>query len=110
MRKVWITIMFVLVIIPAVMAQRPAASFFSGVNPGSISYQPVDTSRALTPKNLSPGYKPPSTSSSFKFQSLFPKLSLPSWPPRIPSKPVSKGNSFQPNIIQGKTPLDTGKK
>ncbi len=103
--KLAVIILVLVPILPA-RAQRPPAAFFTGVDPNTVRFQPVDTSRAMRPGNLNSAFRPPPSPSKFSLGSLFPKLAMPSWPPRIASTPIQTGpNPFQPNPILGQNPF-----
>lgn len=89
-----------------VLAQRPPTSFVTGVDPSSLRFQPVDTSRAMRPDNINSAFRPTPAPSKFSLGSMFPRMGMPSWPPRIARTPILKGPTpFQPNPIKGQNPF-----
>lgn len=93
-------------------AQQQAGGFLTGVNPTRLNFQPIDTSRALRGATVAGGLRNPSLPGTSSFGRLFPRISLGSWPPRLPFTPIlsGKNNPYQPNPIVGKNPLQTKKK
>jgi hypothetical protein len=97
----------VLAIANASYAQGGAAAVASiwGGTPRQIVNVPIDTSKALGPGNVSKAFKTPSSqlNSPMNLGGIFPSLSLPSWPPKIPQVSVlpQKLNPFQPTPPKG---------
>src|SRR5262249_4829457 len=87
--------------------QKPASSFFTGVDPRDIRFKPIDTSNA---------FRTPRQPKAFSLTNLFHKFTLPSWPPKVASAPIlpADKNPFQKvppkpvNIFDG--PFTTPKK
>ncbi len=96
MRKGWWIAALVLsagLTVPA-LAQQPAGPaeagrFFTGVNPRNIKMSKIDPSRALRNSNAARALQPASTqralSNPFSLGSFFPRVTLGSWPPRLPT-------------------------
>ncbi len=88
-------------------AQQSFSSTFNGVNPRNINLVPLDTNKALKSMNVSTAFRTPTQQKAFSLGNVFPKISMPTWPPRIgtPSILSQKNNPFQPNPILGKNPF-----
>jgi hypothetical protein len=82
-------------------------TLFNGVNPRNINLVPIDTNKALKSMNVSTAFRTPSQQKAFSLTNVFPKISMPSWPPKIatPSILSQKNNPFQPNPVLGKNPF-----
>jgi len=100
--------------IPVIAQQTTASSMFTGVNPREIKSVPVDTSKAMKAMNINNAFKTPASPAKgiMNIGNIFPKISMPSWPPKLPSTPIlsKQNNPFQPNPIVGKNPFDQVKK
>jgi hypothetical protein len=87
-----------------VRGQDRVSVFTGGMKPQTVTMKPMDTTRAMTPPQMSrlPQFSPqrPMSGSSF-----FPKFSLGSWPPRLPTPSFLSGkNTVQP--AQVKSPFE----
>jgi hypothetical protein len=100
----------------ALVAQAPAQKtnqltpFFNGVNPTHMNFKPIDTSQAMRTFNVNGAMRPPSAMRTFTLSQFFPRISLGSWPPKIPNVPILKKSPFQPNGIAGTNPFNPTKK
>ena len=93
------------------LTQPSATSFFTGVNPHDMTFSKVDTSRALRPPSVNGAFHPPTQQRAFPLGNVFPKISLGSWPPRLPNVSFLQGkNPFQPNPLRGVNPFNPPKK
>lgn len=93
--------------------QPPANSFFTGVNPRNIqSKNLVQPGKALKNYNVTSALRPQPKPSVFNVGRVFPKISLASWPPTVPTVGIlnQKSNPFQPNPPKGINPFDPPKK
>jgi len=90
-----------------VAAQQTGSSFFTGVNPRTVTNVPIDTSKALKSMNVSNAFRTPAQAKPFSLTSIFPKVHMPTWPPKVASTPVlsQSNNPFQPNPILGRNPF-----
>ncbi len=91
-----------------IVAQQPGANnFFTGVNPRNLTMNKIDTTQALKKYNFNTAFRNQNTPKTFNLGGIFPKISMPSWPPKIASTPVlpKAQNQFQPNPIFGKNPF-----
>ncbi len=90
---------------------RQAQEFMTGVNPHQLTFRPIDTSRALRPSSQASTFYQPKVK-PFGLNTVFPRISLGSWPPKLPNIFVlpRKDNPFQPNPIRGRNPFDPPKK
>ena len=95
------------------LAARPtfaqsAGSFMTGVEPRNITLKKIDISshNRPIPVNTLTGTQP--KTGMIDMGNNFPRLTLGSWPPKMPSMSILKGksNPFQPNPIVGKNPFD----
>jgi hypothetical protein len=102
---------FGLMLVAPIGAQQPAASsFFTGVNPQTITMTPVDTSKFASQFNLSsailtPSQPKPSTLTNF-FHSF---ASILSWPPKLgtsifPSTAATPQMPTFPNLTSANLP------
>src|SRR5688572_21104042 len=73
-------------------AQQPgsaqAGQFFTGVNPRQINGVKVDPARAIRRSNMGKAMQSNAvqrTPSVFSMQGMFPRVSLGSWPPKLPN-------------------------
>jgi hypothetical protein len=67
--------------------QPDARSFFTGVDPRQVKNVKVDTSKAMRRTNLTQALQPNVTQRSTKVTGLgsyFPRMTLGSWPPKVP--------------------------
>jgi hypothetical protein len=98
-------------VLPA-LAQQPAGqpnanSFFTGADPRKLTLSKVDTTKAM--KTSSIGKAMQSTTaqrlpSVFSAKSVFPRVTLGSWPPKLPSfgstpTPVQKSMTVQQGAV-----------
>jgi hypothetical protein len=69
--------------------QRNANEFFTGVNPRAIKTVKIDPNRAMQRNTLGHAMLPPvaqkKTTSPFSLGSYFPRVTVASWPPRLPA-------------------------
>jgi hypothetical protein len=88
---------------PAV-SQQPANNFFT---PRTPVFVPIDTATAMKNLNVNSAFRTPAQPKPFSLASVFPKVSMPSWPPKIANTPVlsQKNNPYQPNPILGTSPF-----
>ena len=86
-------------------AQQQASSFFTGVNPRNIQSKNllVQPGKGMKNYNLNQTMRKQPQSSVFNVNKVFPKITLGTWPPVVPSIPVlsTKNNPFQPNPPRG---------
>lgn len=111
MRKGFAVLLFVgMVLVGPGLAQDRPSVFSGGMRPQAVTMKPMDTTRAMTPPQMGryPQFGPQKAMSASNF---FPKLSLGSWPPRLPTPSIlsGKSNPFQPNPPQGKNPFELKK-
>jgi hypothetical protein len=66
-------------------AQQPATSFWTGADPRHINFTPVDTSQFYKKYNLTQVVRTPTQQKAFDLSNIFPKITMPSWPPKIGS-------------------------
>jgi hypothetical protein len=73
------------------------AQTLNGVNPRNIVNVPVDTTKAMATLNINSAFKTPSQPKPFSLGNMFPKFSLPSFPPKQASTPIitPQNNPFQ---------------
>ncbi len=73
------------------------AQTLNGVNPRNIVNVPVDTTKAMATLNINSAFKTPSQTKPFSLGNMFPKFSLPSFPPKQASTPIltPQNNPFQ---------------
>ncbi len=82
---------------------------FNGVNPRNVNFTTIDTSKAMKTTNVNSAFRTPAQQKPFSLTNVLPKVSMPTWPPKIASPPAilsQKNNPFQPNPIYGKNPFD----
>lgn len=93
MRKFWYSAAVILSGAVA-LAQQPAGQknaneFFTGVNPRAIKNVKVDPNKAMQRNTLSHAMLPPvahkKTTSPFSLGSYFPRVTVASWPPKLPT-------------------------
>jgi hypothetical protein len=78
--------------------QSPASSFFTGANPRQINFKPIDVSQATKAFNMSNMVPRPTPATAFSFSNIFPRMSMPSWPPKVGVNQLPQGtNPYQPN-------------
>ena len=76
---------------PAISQQanpQQATQFFSGVNPRTIKTVHVDPAKAMRGSQIGKAMLPPGpqkTMSPFSLGSYFPRVTVASWPPKLPS-------------------------
>jgi hypothetical protein len=92
--------------IPTLTQQQQAASFLTGVNPQTKKLVPIDVSKAMQPlNNVNKTFRPLRPPAPFTLSQFFPKVTLPSWPPKKAVTPVLPQSPFS-NI----TPVPIPKK
>ncbi len=92
-------------------AGQQNSQILTGVNPRNITFEPVDTSRALGQPNFTRNFRPLSGGGRFfNFTNFFRPISLGSWPPNRANVTVLPPYSspFQPNPIRGSNPFFGG--
>lgn len=90
---------------------QQAATFLTGANHQNLTSTKIDTSRALRPSNVNGAFRTPAQPKAFGLGNIFPKISLGSWPPKLPQVSILQGkNPFQPNPIRGVNPFNPPKK
>jgi hypothetical protein len=83
-----------------------ASTILTGANHLDITSTKIDTSRALRPPNASQAFATMRQPKSPALGNVFPKISLGSWPPKLPNVSILQGtNPFQPNPIRGVNPF-----
>ncbi len=74
-------------------------TILSGVSPRQITFQKVDTSRAIQPGfNIGQSFRPPKPPTTFSLSSVFPRITLAPWPPKLPNFFGKK--NLTPNPVQ----------
>jgi hypothetical protein len=106
------------IVLPA-LAQQPAGQpsanqFFTGVNPRTISMPKVDPTKAMRNTNITKALQPNSAQKStgvFNLSNVFPKVTLGSWPPKLPTFVAVKTPSVPTSttVPQGVNLFPTGK-
>jgi hypothetical protein len=93
-----------LLLMNSALAQQPANNFFT---PRTPVFVPIDTAKATKSLNVNSAFRTPAQTKPFSLTNVFPKVSMPSWPPKIASTPVlsQKNNPYQPNPIMGVNPF-----
>jgi hypothetical protein len=91
---------------------QQAGRFLTGANRQNLTFTKIDTSRALKAPTMSSAFRPPpQPKAPAGLGTVFPKISLGSWPPKLPSVGILQGkNPFQPNPPPGTTPFNRPKK
>ena len=94
------------------LTRNPQDLFGRGA-PKQITFTPIDTSKALAPQpSISQAIRPPSSKANtpFNLSSVFPKISMPSWPPKTVQTSVlpQSQNIFQPTPPKGAVSLFGG--
>ena len=94
MRKAWwiVAMVFSVALVLPVFAQQPAGQpdanqFFTGANPRNIKTVKIDPTKAMRGSNVAKAMQP-TTSSQRSMTSRgfgFPRVTLGSWPPKLPS-------------------------
>lgn len=86
---------------------QQAAGNWGGVNPRNITFQPIDTSRALRPGATDRAFRAPGQMRTTGIDRFFPKLNIATWPPRVANVFVmpQTSNQFQPNPPKGYNPF-----
>ena len=81
---------------PTILGPTQTPSSFSmGANPRQINFTRVDTSKALQPTaSLSKAFTKPGQQTPPGLGSMFPKISLGSWPPKLPNVSILPSNPF----------------
>jgi hypothetical protein len=108
-RKAWwvgAVIASAALVLPA-LAQQPdpekAKSFFTGVNPRNITQPKIDPVKAMRGSSVSQALKPPTSARSggvFSLGSYFPRVTVASWPPQLPSFSKTKTSTMpQPTTV-----------
>lgn len=82
-------------------SQQPS-SFLTGANPRQINFTKVDTSRAMQAPNLGGAFAKPGQQTPLGLNSMFPKISLGSWPPKLPNVSILPSNPFNKVITKPK--------
>jgi hypothetical protein len=89
-----------------VLTPSRASTILTGANHLDITSTKIDTSRALRPPNASQAFATQRQPKSPVLGNVFPKISLGSWPPRLPNVSILQGtNPYQPNPIRGVNPF-----
>jgi hypothetical protein len=80
---------------PAAAQQMAASSFFTGVNPQTITMKPVDTSKVASQFNPSSAIMTPAQPKASTLTNFFHNFSMLSWPPKLGTS-VFPANPFTP--------------
>jgi hypothetical protein len=83
------------------------SSIFTGVNPRTHKDVPFDANKAMRTFNASNFVRTPAQQKTFSLSSAFPRIHMPSWPPKIPTLSImpQKNNPFQPYPVNGINPF-----
>jgi len=79
-----------------------ASSFFTGANPRQINFTKVDTSKAMQAPNIGGAFAKPAQPTPIGMGGMFPKISLGSWPPKMPNVSIFPGNPFNKVVTNPK--------
>jgi hypothetical protein len=79
-----------------------ASSFLTGANPRQINFTKVDTSKAMQAPNLGGAFAKPAQQTPVGLNSMFPKISLGSWPPKLPNVSILPTNPFNKVVANPK--------
>ena len=79
----------------------PGAQFmsnFNGVNPRNVPLPVLDASKAMKNLNINSAFKTPATTKPFSLSNVFPKINLPTFPPKVATTPIlsQQMNPYQP--------------
>ena len=90
--------------------QTAQPNFWAGTRARDVKFVPIDTTKALQPRNVQ-AFHPVQQQRAFHLSNIFPKFTMPSWPPRTANVTVldQKQNVFQPNPPKGFNPFDPPK-
>ena len=81
-----------------------ASQAFTGANPRDIQIKNlVNPGKALKDYQLNNSLRKPAQPSVFNLSHVFPKISLGTWPPKVPNVSIlgAKNNPYQPNPPRG---------
>jgi len=86
---------------------QQATGSWAGVNPRNITFQPIDTSRAMRPGATDRAFRAPGQMRTTGIDRFFPKLNIATWPPKVANVFVlpQSSNQFQPNVPKGYNPF-----
>ncbi|MBI3409839.1 MAG: hypothetical protein HY040_15985 [Planctomycetes bacterium] len=110
MRKLWPLISGVIVLgicLPVLAQSRQnadPATMITGAKPINIqSNNLVHPGKAMKDYKLNNNLRTPAQPSVFNLKNVFPKISLGTWPPRVPNVSIlgAKNNPYQPNPPRG---------
>jgi hypothetical protein len=73
----------------------PPEAFFTGVSPRDVKVVPVDVNAAMKTLNINRAFLPPRQPTPFVLSNFFPKITFPSWPPKLASTPKLPQSPFQ---------------
>jgi len=86
---------------PITSTQTPQSSAFfsqmgqaSAVNPRQLTFTKIDTSKAMQAPNLSGAFAKPPQPTPIGLNGMFPKISLGSWPPKLPNVSILPSSPF----------------
>jgi hypothetical protein len=88
---------------------NPFKTGFTGADPREIKFTPIDVNKASKAFNLNNAFRTPAPAKTISLTNLFPKFSMPSWPPKIGVNQVPAKNPFQPNRPVGVNLFDPKK-
>jgi len=96
--------------LPASAQATARSNFFTGADPRNIKSVPIDVSKAAQAFKMNNMMKTPTPQKAVSLTNLFPKFSMPSWPPRVGVPTLPQGtNPFQPNRPVGVNLFDPKK-
>jgi hypothetical protein len=76
--------------------QAQAAKFMTGVSPRDIKVVPIDVSKAMQPlNNVNRTFRTPRPPTPFTLSQFFPRVTLPSWPPKKAFTPILPKSPFE---------------
>ncbi|MCI0640568.1 MAG: hypothetical protein L0Y70_15960, partial [Gemmataceae bacterium] len=90
MRAIWALLILGLtsaLTLPAI-AQQPAGSIFTGVDPRAVKVTPIDLNKAMQPYNMSSSFRKAPTANPFNLSNFFRKMTLGTWPPLVAKTPI----------------------
>jgi hypothetical protein len=107
----WAALAAMTLTIPASAQTMSSSQFFqgfNGVNPRNVTFSAIDTTKAMQTMNVNSAFRPSAQQKPFNLTNILPKVSMPSWPPKVATPTIlpQKSNPFQPNPIYGKNPFD----